>query len=102
MDITTQAIDMSTDELRTVRKLLDLYLPDTPAWVYGSRVKRISNSKSDLDLVVFATPEQRPQVHDLREAFEESDLLFRVDLFLWDDLPQAFKKQIKERHVALR
>ena len=30
---------------------------------------------------------QSSQANDLREAFEESDLPIRVDLFLWDELP---------------
>ena len=69
--------------------------------MYGSRVKWTSRPQSDLDLVVFATPEQRPQVGDLREAFEESNLPFRVDLFVWDDVPDSFRKQIQEEHVVL-
>ncbi len=101
MDITQDAIHISMDEYKVLQTLLEQYLPGTPAWVYGSRVKSTSTHKSDLDLVVFATPEQRPQVHDLREAFEESDLLFRVDLFIWDDLPKVFQEEIREMHVAL-
>ncbi|WP_148307620.1 nucleotidyltransferase family protein [endosymbiont of unidentified scaly snail isolate Monju] len=36
---------------------------------------------SDLDLVVFAGPAQKNVVAELREAFEENELPFRVDLF---------------------
>ncbi len=69
--------------------------------MYGSRVKWTSRPQSDLDLVVFATPEQRRQVGDLREAFEESNLPFQVDLFVWDDVPESFRKLIEAEHVPL-
>ena len=71
------------------------------AWVYGSRAKWTSRPQSDLDLVVFATPEQNGQVGELREAFEESNLPFRVDLFVWDTVPEQFRKHIKRDHVVL-
>ena len=76
-------IDITTEDRKTVLALLKRNLPGTAVWVYGSRVKWTSRPQSDLDLVVFATPAQRGQVGDLREAFEESNLPFRVDLFVW-------------------
>ncbi len=101
MEAVSSAADITARELKIIQKLLAKYLPDTVAWVYGSRAKSTSTSKSDLDLVVFATSEQQQQVGDLREAFEESDLPFRVDLFVWDDLPEAFKVQIEKEAVSL-
>ena len=101
MGVDAAAIDITTEERQTVLALLQRHLPGTAAWVYGSRVKWTSRPQSDLDLVVFATPEQRPQVGDLREAFEESNLPFRVDLFVWDDVPESFREQISTDHVVL-
>ena len=95
------AIDITAEQRRTILALLDRHLPDTQAWVYGSRVKWTSRPQSDLDLVVFATPEQRRQVGDLREALGESDLPFRVDLFVWDEVPEPFRKEIENDHVAV-
>ena len=96
-----QAIDITADERKTVLALLKRHLPGTAAWVYGSRAKWTSRPQSDLDLVVFATPEQRRHVGDLREAFEESNLPFRVDLFVWDDVPHSFRARIDAEHVPL-
>ena len=95
-----QAIDITTDQQRTILALLRKHLPYTTAWVYGSRVKWASRPQSDLDMVVFATPEQNSQVFDLREALEESNLPFRVDLFVWDDVPERFRKHIKQDYVV--
>ena len=94
-------IDITTDQRKTVLALLSSHLPNTTAWVYGSRVKWTARPESDLDLVVFAAPEQTGRGSNLREAFEESDLPFRVDLFVWDEVPEQFRKQIEAEHVVL-
>ena len=94
-------IDITTDQRKTLLARLKRHLPNTTAWVYGSRVKWTARPQSDLDLVVFAKPDQERQVSDLREAFEESNLPFRVDLFVWDAVPEQFRKQIEAEHVVL-
>ena len=94
-------IDITAEQRKTVLALLARHLPNTTAWVYGSRVKWTARPQSDLDLVVIATPEQAGRVSDLREAFEESNLAFRVDLFVWDEVPEQFRKQIVAEHVVL-
>ena len=96
-----ETVDITGEQRGTILALLERHLPGTEAWVYGSRVKWTSRPQSDLDLVVFATHEQRRQVDALREAFEESDLPFRIDLFVWDDVPDSFRHQIRADHVAL-
>ncbi|MGC5098445.1 hypothetical protein ACPXA0_25945, partial [Escherichia coli] len=66
------------------------------------RVKWTSRPQSDLDMVVFIAPDQKSQVYNLKEAFEESNLPFRVDLFVWDEVPEQFRKNIKTAHVVLQ
>lgn len=94
-------IDLTPAHRDLIIKLIERHLPDTTAWVYGSRVKGTARRYSDLDMVVFSTPEQRRGVSDLEDAFEESDLPFRVDLFTWDRTPESFKENIEAEHVAL-
>ena len=97
----TPAIDLSAGQRRTVLTLLSRYLPNTTVWAYGSRVKWTSHPASDLDLVAFVTPSQSTRVAELREAFDDSDLPFRVDLFVWDDVPKDFRKRIEAERVVL-
>ena len=94
-------VDITAEQHETILSLLEWHLPGTTAWAYGSRAKRKSRPTSDLDLVVFASPDQGRRVSDLREAFEESNLPFRVDLFVWDEVPESFRKHIEAEHVAL-
>ena len=94
-------IDITTDQRKTLLALIKRHLPNTTAWVYGSRVKWTSRPQSDLDLVVFTKPDQERRVSELREAFEESNLPFRVGLFVWDAVPEQFRKQIEADHVVL-
>ncbi len=96
-----QPIDVTADQRKTLLALLKRHLPNTTAWAYGSRVKWTARPQSDLDLVVFTKPEQERNVSELREAFEESNLPFRVDLFVWDTVPEQFRKQIEAEHAVL-
>ena len=95
------AIDITAEQRKIILTLLNLHLPGTAAWVYGSRAKWTSRPQSDLDLVVFSTPEQYVRVGALRDALEESNLPFRVDLFVWDDVPETFHEKIEAEHVEL-
>ena len=94
-------IDITADQRKTLLALLKRHLPNTTAWVYGSRAKWTSRPQSDLDLVVFTNPDHERRVSELREAFEESNLPFRVDLFVWDAVPEQFRKEIEAEHVVL-
>ncbi|MBN4079628.1 restriction endonuclease subunit S [bacterium AH-315-C08] len=98
----TKTIDITTAQRKVLFTLLKRFLPNTTVWVYGSRVKWTARPQSDLDMVAFVTPEQKTQFENLKEAFEESDLPFRVDLFVWDDVPEQFHKNIEAEHVVLQ
>ena len=95
------SIDITAEQRKTLIALLQRHLPETTAWVYGSRAKWTARPESDLDLVVFAGPEQYPQVGTLREALDESDLPFCVDLFVWDKVPEGLHQKIEAEHVEL-
>ncbi len=96
------AIDISSEHKEILLSLLQTYLPNTKVWAYGSRVKWKARSNSDLDLVVFSEKQQALAVSDLKDALEESDLPFRVDLLVWDDIPEQFQTNIKAQYVEVQ
>ena len=97
----TDAIDISVGDHKLVLDLLKQHLPNVAVWAYGSRVKWTARPQSDLDLVAFASCEQKAAVLNLREALEESNLPFPVDLFIWDELPESIRRWIKAEYVVL-
>ena len=95
-------IDLTLSQRREITTLLNRCLPNTEVWAYGSRVNFTAEPSSDLDMVAFASKEQSQAIANLREAFEESSLPFRVDLFVWDDLPKKFHKNIEKAKVVVQ
>jgi len=94
-------IDISPSQRKELLGLITRYLPNVEVWAFGSRVKWTARSNSDLDLVAFAKPEDEGRVSRLKEAFEDSSLPFRVDLLVWDNIPDSFRKNIKKHYVVL-
>lgn len=97
----TANLDLDADYLEVVLELLRSHIPDTAVWAYGSRVSGKARKYSDLDLVAFASTSQGKQIADLKEAFEESNLPFRVELFVWNEIPEHFHNEIQDNHIEL-
>jgi predicted nucleotidyltransferase len=96
-----QAIDITARQREIIIELLQTYLPGTTVWAFGSRVKFTSRPESDLDLVAFISPGQKDRLAELKEALDESDLPFRVDVLNWDGIPDNFKTNIEKKYVVL-
>ncbi len=97
----TDAVDLTTEQRKTLNDLLHRFLPSVAVWAYGSRVKWTARPNSDLDLVAFTTPPQRAQVADLKDALAESNLPFPVDLHVWDEVPERFREIICKDYVVV-
>jgi type I restriction enzyme S subunit len=95
-------LNITEEHRNKIVSLLDHYLPNVTAWVFGSRIKNSSRQNSDLDLVVFADAADRLKVSDLRDAFDESNIPFRIDMHVWNELPEMFKRNIETNYVVLQ
>jgi type I restriction enzyme S subunit len=97
----SDAIDITPRERKTLDAYFARYIPGVEVWAYGSRVKWTARPDSDLDLVVFSKPEQSARVAELKDALAESDLPFRVDLHVWDEVPESFREIIRREYVVV-
>ncbi|MCX6256609.1 MAG: nucleotidyltransferase domain-containing protein [Bacteroidia bacterium] len=94
-------IDANPKDIKTILSILENHLPGIAIWAFGSRVKFTSTPRSDLDLVAFIEPETKYLMSDIKEAFDESDLPFRVDIHDWNLIPENFRKNIIENYIVL-
>jgi len=88
---------MSPQELNIIRTILQPY---KEVYVFGSRVKGTHKPFSDLDICI-KQPIPDYQVELLNEQFTESDLPFKVDVVLYNEVDDSFKKRINQEAVAL-
>lgn len=96
-------IDLAPEQLALVRKILSRHLPGRDVVVFGSRAEKgQAKPFSDLDLCIMGKePLPFDVLADLREAFTQSPLPFKVDLVDWSDISDAFREIIKTRSVDL-
>jgi restriction endonuclease S subunit/predicted nucleotidyltransferase len=96
-------IDLSPDQLGAVRGLLARHVPGCEVRAFGSRVKWTAKSYSDLDLAVVGAAKLEPgRLAELREAFAESDLPFRVDVLDWHAISENFRRIIAEQYEVIQ
>jgi predicted nucleotidyltransferase len=95
-------IDVRTDELESVLGILARHVPDREVWAFGSRVGGTARAFSDLDLAIVGhQPISAAVLADLREAFRESDLPFKVDVVDWATTQEHFRRIIEKQYVVL-
>lgn len=88
-------------EPRHLQIVLDILGPHAVhTSVFGSRAKGTARDLSDLDLVLRASIAPI-DLAKLRSAFEESNLPYKVDLVLLDDLDSSFLKQVEQDFIPL-
>ena len=75
--------------------------PYGDAWIFGSRVWGSPKPFSDLDIALTGRPAQLGALEALREALDESNLPFVVDVCLLEDLPSDWQSNIQKNGVFL-
>ena len=95
-------IDITAHHLAMVKTIIQELIPGIPVWVFGSRIKGTAKPYSDLDLVIVG-PQKLPQqlYYQLKDAMEESDLPYRVDVLDWHRISPEFRSLIQQNHVVL-
>ena len=86
-----------------MRRILELHIPTYPVWAFGSRVTGQARTYSDLDLVIMTeTPLTLADKADLTAAFDEANLVFKVDLVDWAMISPEFRAIIEKDRVVIQ
>jgi predicted nucleotidyltransferase len=98
-----KTIDVRPEDLEEVLAILDRHVPGREVRAFGSRVTGKAKPFSDLDLAVLgAEPLPASVLADVREAFRESDLPFKVDVVDWASTRESFRRIIEQEFVSVR
>ncbi|MFM5361987.1 restriction endonuclease subunit S [Aeromonas veronii] len=96
-------IDLNPHDLATVLVILQKQVPNLEVWAFGSRVTWSAKSYSDLDLAIITKePLTISELAELKDAFDDSDLLVKVDVVDWANTSDNFKAIIQAQKVVLQ
>jgi len=96
-------IDIREQDLLVVKHILEKHVPGCEVRVFGSRITSKTKKYSDLDLVVVGQEKlSRKTTMLLKEAFENSELSFRVEVLDWNAVSESFKKVIEAKYEVIQ
>ena len=96
-------IDISPENWQIVRDILQRYVPDREVWAFGSRAKWTAKEFSDLDIAIIGDkPLSIALTADLREAFQESALPFKIDIVDWANITPSFRQVIQAAKIQIQ
>jgi predicted nucleotidyltransferase len=96
-------IDVSSEQLEIIQRILKKHVPKHIVWAFGSRVQGKPKPYSDLDLAIIGDkPLSLAITAALKEDFSESDLPWKVDVVDWASTSAAFRSIIAANKIVLQ
>jgi len=96
-------IDLTSRQFAIVDDILERHVPEHEVRAFGSRIRGRPRPTSDLDLVIMTKrPLPSGLLADLKEAFSESALPFKVDLVDWAACDETFRAIIEQHSEIVR
>ncbi len=101
--MSVKPVDINPTDLTCVKSILSAHLQnEAKVWVFGSRATWTTKDSSDLDLAIDAgRPLTRQEECALADAFDESDLPYKVDIVDLQTASESFKTIIERDMVEL-
>jgi predicted nucleotidyltransferase len=88
--------------MRIVQNILREHAADCEVRAFGSRYKWTAKKYSDLDIAIVGKSKlSLARTGALRDAFEESDLPFRVDILDWHSISKEFQAIINNGYEVI-
>jgi len=97
------ALSINPEELKIIQEILQNNLKQKAnVWVFGSRANNTAQKYSDLDLLIdnMGQPISLNLLANLTEAFDESNLPYKVDIVDYNSISDEFKENIRESLVT--
>ncbi len=89
-------IDVTPEQLEIILSIVSQFFPDCEVRAFGSRYNGKAKHYSDLDLALVGQGRlDWRRLAELKEAFQESDLSFRVALLDWNAISAEFRNVIE-------
>ena len=96
-------LDIRPDHLAIVSAILQKHVPQYAVWAFGSRAKWTAKEFSDLDIAIIGDkPLSIALTADLREAFQESALPFKIDIVDWANITPSFQQVIQAAKIQIQ
>ncbi|MHB8091907.1 MAG: restriction endonuclease subunit S [Syntrophales bacterium] len=96
-------IDLRSDFLDTLKRLLAEIVPDCEVRIFGSRYNWTATDASDLDLALVGPGKLHwKTLARLKAALEESSLPYRVDVLDWRAISPEFQKVIEQGYEVIQ
>lgn len=94
------SLNIASQDLQIIRQILPKV--GYKVCAFGSRTKDTAKPFSDLDLVIINDgPLSLAKLGEIKEAFAESDLTYKVDVSDWASLSEEFRQRIEPDLVAI-
>ncbi|MDX2065507.1 MAG: nucleotidyltransferase domain-containing protein [Fimbriimonadaceae bacterium] len=84
-----------------MRAILAAHVPEYEVYAFGSRVRGAARRYSDLDLTILADSLPTVVRVALREALDDSGVVPRVDVSVWGDVAEAYRRTIRPHWVRV-
>lgn len=94
-------IDLAPEHRAIVESILSRRLPGRKVLAFGSRAKGRARKHSDLDLAIVGPAPDDLTLAELRLDFEESDLPFKVDVLVLDDLEPRWRREVERASESI-
>jgi predicted nucleotidyltransferase len=86
-------LDVRRDHLTIIANILKQNVPDHRVVAFGSRSSGKASNTSDLDLCIMSDERIPFEIlAQLRDAFSESNIPYRVDVVVWSTLAPDFRE----------
>jgi predicted nucleotidyltransferase len=96
-------LDIKAEDWLIVNRILAKLVPNYDVWAFGSRVNGRAKPFSDLDIAILSDkPLSLYDYATLKDAFEDSDLPYRVDIIDWAAASLSFKMVIQKNKQVIQ